>query len=499
MTKGRCIKLAIALAWILAMAWLVRYEAFPQWFVRSMDGYRDLLADGPLLMDSWMRVVFNDQQIGYSHTTMEMPEDDPDARYMLDNETVLDMNILGEMQRLRITANASLNGDYKLQRFRFGLSTDSKYMFRLDGYRVMGDIFEVVTDSPAGRREINVELPEDVIIHSPMLELSMSRMKPGEELTVRTLDPSTLGIIDVMVKAQRYEEIEHAGATIRTLVLSSEYQGTEMLTWLNDEGRLIRQQTPFGWMMEACTPEEAVAYSVDENDTDMLTAMAVPARGIIRTPRETTLLEVQLDDIRIPVEELASDRQVIIAHETNRVTMRLVQQQWPEDHVRAALPAAAQAYLKPSAFIQSDARLIKRQAERIVKQETDRAVRARLIGEWVYKHIEKDPTTSLPSALDVLKTMRGDCNEHTWLFTALARAAGVPARVCLGVVYMDGAFYYHAWPAVYLDDWIEMDPTLGQLTADATHIRLVEGEFVTQLKLMSVMGKLNIKILKSEP
>ena len=54
----------------------------------------------------------------------------------------------------------------------------------------------------------------------------------------------------------------------------------------------------------------------------------------------------------------------------------------------------------------------------------------------------------------------GDCNEHTVLFVALARALGLPARTAVGLVYLDGSFYYHAWPEVWLGEWVAVDPDL---------------------------------------
>ena len=65
--------------------------------------------------------------------------------------------------------------------------------------------------------------------------------------------------------------------------------------------------------------------------------------------------------------------------------------------------------------------------------------------------LEKKPTVSLPSAREVLRTRVGDCNEHTVLYVAMARALGLPARIAVGLVYLRGAFYYHAWPEVYVD------------------------------------------------
>jgi transglutaminase-like putative cysteine protease len=73
----------------------------------------------------------------------------------------------------------------------------------------------------------------------------------------------------------------------------------------------------------------------------------------------------------------------------------------------------------------------------------------------------------VPVAAEVLRRMSGDCNEHTALYVALARAAGIPSRVALGLVYEDGFFCYHAWPEIYAGRWIAVDPTLGQFPADA--------------------------------
>ena len=70
----------------------------------------------------------------------------------------------------------------------------------------------------------------------------------------------------------------------------------------------------------------------------------------------------------------------------------------------------------------------------------------------------------------------GDCSEHTLLLVALARAAGLPARELSGLVYasdFEQRFVWHAWAEVAVDGrWWAVDPTFGQVPADATHIKL---------------------------
>ena len=49
---------------------------------------------------------------------------------------------------------------------------------------------------------------------------------------------------------------------------------------------------------------------------------------------------------------------------------------------------------------------------------------------------------------DLLATLEGDCTEHARLFTVLARAAGIPAREVVGLVYLGDeaqAFGPHMW------------------------------------------------------
>jgi transglutaminase-like putative cysteine protease len=79
----------------------------------------------------------------------------------------------------------------------------------------------------------------------------------------------------------------------------------------------------------------------------------------------------------------------------------------------------------------------------------------------------------------VLKTMRGDCTEHSLLTATLLRALGIPARRIDGVVYLkndDGvpALYWHEWVEAWIGEWVQVDPTFGQDIADATHFAVGE-------------------------
>jgi transglutaminase-like putative cysteine protease len=163
----------------------------------------------------------------------------------------------------------------------------------------------------------------------------------------------------------------------------------------------------------------------------------------------------------------------------------------------------AERYLAPAPLIESDAPEIRAEAERAVAgaDAGDPRARAERLTRYVNALLEKKPTVSIPSAREVLRTRVGDCNEHTALYVAMARAAGIPARISVGLVFMRGAFYYHAWAEVYIREsatrgyWLPVDPTLNQFPADATHIRFTRGGLDRQAAILPLIGRLKMTVV----
>jgi transglutaminase-like putative cysteine protease len=157
-------------------------------------------------------------------------------------------------------------------------------------------------------------------------------------------------------------------------------------------------------------------------------------------------------------------------------------------------------FLEPEPLIQSDDPRIVAAADRYSERrpyirQNPRRVAERL-NRAVHDLLEKEITISVPSAVQVLESRRGDCNEHTVLYVALARALGLPARTAVGLVYLNGSFYYHAWPEVWLDEWVAVDPTFGQAPADAAHLRFAVGGLAQQVEIARLIGRLNIEVIQ---
>ena len=164
---------------------------------------------------------------------------------------------------------------------------------------------------------------------------------------------------------------------------------------------------------------------------------------------------------------------------------------------RYTLPASdtgLSADLEPEPLIPSGNPRIRAQARAILGRERDPARAAELLLHWVVSQVAPNAAARLPSAVQVLARRRGDCNEHTLLYVALARAVGLPAHSAAGLLLVDGRFYYHAWAEVYLGDWVAVDPTFGQFPADAARVRFTSGGLARQVELTRLIGRLKLEV-----
>jgi len=495
-------RVCVIIFWAVMTGWLIRYEAFPQWFPGTVTTYRALFEKGPLILDSWMQITFEDMPIGYTHTWVDSHVESQTESYTVRNQTILNLKLMGEEKRINVSAGATLDAQYHLESFFTVLLSDS-YSTRIDGQKIDAGLFKVRVQTPSGEREVSLSVPEDVMIYSPITEMAIQQLTPGQSLRLRVLDPVSMTVSEVTAQALRNEILHHAGRDEETTVLRLTYQGLETLSWVDRKGRVLQQKTPFGWTMKTCSADEILTSKQHITKTvDMLSAMAVPCRGKVANPRSCRKLTLQLNGFSLDPEALASHRQIIEPRQSAPIQLTILAQPEPKQicTLGVAVPAECRPYLAPSLSVQSDHPDIIQQAKTIIGSRTDSFEAANAIFHWVYDNIEKRPTVSLPSALDVLRKKEGDCNEHTYLFVALARAAGLPARINVGLVYggvegYENAFYYHAWPSVYVGEWVEMDPTLGQTVVDATHISLVKGELASQMKLLGLLGQVSVDIL----
>jgi hypothetical protein len=500
-TFTRPLAFLVAAAWLVTMAALVSRsygQASPANLATDLARYGSTAV--------WRGVYYRGEKIGFTVSETRRTGDG----FELQEDGRLQMLLLGQDTAATIRTVARVDTAFMLRSFDFSLDPGTGPITVKGTLDKPGDTHRLTLaiDSGGSTRTETRELPE-----APVLSLNLSRLLatgglvPGTKHTRTVLDPATLQSAVMTVSVGDRGVVRAIDTVMPAFRVETDFRGLKTTSWVTDTGEVVREESPLGLMTIRETPERARGLAVPGRvQADLLQAAAVvpTMRGRIDDPRDVRRLRLRLDGADLPGEELTGAGQTAEANVIEIVDPRSLEP-GPRD-------ASVDRYLKPEPLLESDAPEIRAEAERAVRGAPDDRSRAERLTRYVNGLLDKKPTVSLPSAREVLRTKIGDCNEHTALFVAMARSIGMPARIAVGLVFMHGAFYYHAWPEVYIAEtgpstplgaggrglWLPVDPTLNQYPADATHLRLTRGGLDKQAVVLPLIGRLRMTVLDVE-
>lgn len=499
-TITRPLSYAAVAAWIVCMSVLVNRE-----YLRPSTANlaTDLARYGPTAM--WRGVYYRGEKIGFT-VSQTLRTDDG---FELQEDGRLQMSLLGATTAAIVHTTARVSEHFALRSFEFSLDPGTGPM------RITGNVDEgsvgsgrvklvvAIAARGAAPRSQTLELAEAPVL---MLNLWRTLASTGLEAGARhrwvVFDPATLRNSPVDVIVGRREVVRAGEAMVPAFRVDMAFGGLESTAWVTDTGEIVREESPLGLMTIRESPERAQALGVPSRvQTDLLRASAVVPvmRQRLDEPRDVRRLRVRLEGVALDgfdIDGVGQTRMDDVVEITDA-----------QSFVPGAADATANSYLTPEPLIESDDPDIRAEAERAVAGVSGNRLRAERLTRYVNGLLDKKPTLSLPSAREVLRTKVGDCNEHTALYVAMARAIGIPARIAVGLVFVrgaQGAFYYHAWPEVYLDErhgrgyWLPVDPTFNEFPANATHLRLARGGLDKQAAIVPLIGRLKMTVLDME-
>lgn len=502
----------ILVLWASAIAWLGARQG---WWLEQVS------AGGPAILapiESRLRVLVGEAPVG----EVTLLRTVTDTTVSTDIEAHLDLPLFGVSTPLDLEASmtqpsfADPTAGAEGATVRLTVRSGEQEM-TLDAALVDGALCGTV-ETAGETLPLDVPVDEQLMLAGMWAPLAnVPPLRAGERVALEGFDPLTLRAAPMILRGVGFERRTIDGETMDTRVVDIEGRGIGARVWLDDRGTLVRAETPIGLVLELASPQTAPAAS-ESADRDAARSVSTEASpGIAREALDgaealaralavfPTGQRPQRGAHRMVV--TVGDGLPVIADQRQRQDqagnwqLGAIADDPAAQHPQAGHPKASHPqpeHLAADAFIQSDHPRIRAQAETVLTDASTPTAQILALHDWVYEHLEKVPVASLPSALAVLDAQRGDCNEHTVLFAALARAAGLPTRIAVGLVWSEEleAFGYHAWPEVWTGDhWWATDPTLGQLQADATHIKLIEGSVLAWRELMTYLGRIRIDVL----
>ncbi len=451
--------------------------------------------------DTWMGVYTaskdgGESRIGHLHLTSRpaIRGGKPGVTYGMTFK--LATKILDIRSEILLDGSAWVTDAAGLSEFQFSVDSQGRHAIQAAGIVEDGKL-TVEIDTAGERFPITFPVGPDLLVQSNFgaTTVNLPALEIGDEVLIDAFDLLTLTKGKARIECIGTEVLTYGGEEILTKILTTTLSGMTTKTWVTLDEEIMRVETPVGFTLRRISEEEAFTELNSGEMTEILDQVAIRPTGL-KPFRGAKRMRFRINDLpqssQIPsgtIQKHLGGREYLI--ETPLP---------PEGPVELGEDPAHAPYLTGDPFIQVDNKRIASHTRSVVGAAEGPWEKSRRIYNWLYKNILKTPVLSLPSALDVLQSREGDCNEHTILFTAMSRTARVPTRVAIGVVWSEelNGFYYHAWPEVFAGHWVPMDPTLGQEIADATHIKLFEGSIQTWPKLTPFLGQLQIEVMEIE-
>lgn len=267
--KQTAVRITITLVWLVCMLLLLRFEAYPELFTQTLRGYSGVLDETILMREAWSRILVNEIPAGYSHTSMNV-SDENEANIEIHNRTLMKAAVAGQPFKINIHATLTLDPDYDLLQFDSAVAAQGM-SFRVTGKRTTPGVYAITTFTGELSTKRTIEIPRDVVLYSPMSLLALRKLKLGQELTIKTLDPISMTSTHVLVKAVKHETVTIDSKEREATLLLSNYHGIQLKSWIDQNGAILRQETPLGWVIETCSSETALdAAAGDTSPPELL-------------------------------------------------------------------------------------------------------------------------------------------------------------------------------------------------------------------------------------
>jgi hypothetical protein len=471
---------------------------------------------GVLVLDVWDVAQVEDGKIGYAHTSVHQLERDGQkilrtlAEWNLDAQRFqkrIQLQIVSGMDEtpagkvLGVSFHQQLGRDRKLT--KAGPVANGQLRLILDGKQLLKPI-------PWDDRVVG--------LHRQLRLFQEKKVKPGDSFDYLSFEATIDRMVRISVRVKDYEEVDLLGGKKKRLLRTEtqmekieSFEPPPLVLWLDEDLLPARYQVEMPGLglvtFYRTTRAGATAPGPVAKLTDIGINTFVRLNQRIAKPYAipTLVYRVTIKGDKNAGTAFARD---------DRQQVKNVQGQTFELHVRAGRPPQpgeegkeppGEEFLQSSYFITSADVKVQEHTRRAIGTEPDPWQKALRIEKWVHEHMHGRSDEALAPADHVARTLEGDCTEYAMLTAAMCRAAGVPARTAVGLIYADvddgPVFAFHMWTEVWVAGrWIGLDATRGQGRVGATHLKITDQSWhdtrsmTPLLPVLRVLGKVSIEV-----
>jgi hypothetical protein len=478
--------------------------------------------------DVWDAVYLEGAKAGSFHTVVR--EVERDGRKLLAATQTMQLNVKreGSVVELRVETGTEETPDGKVvavSQTTFTGKGKVTQTGRVEDGRL------VIRSSP-GDEVVKAPWDDGVLGQARQEDLFRDRkVKPGDHFSYTSYELSLQAVTTLRVEVKGYEEVdmleENKGKVTRVkrsllrteatpdkvMVGGRPMQLPGMTAWLDDDRAVVRSELELPglgrftlYRTSKAVAEQAGAAT--ERLPDLLTTTLVPLDKSIdhsRTAKEIVYRVVLKGDDDPAAAFTHDDRQEAknLKDGACELRVRAVREPAPGEKDNGA----GDEFLKSTYFLDADNPNVKGLARKAVGDESDAWRKALRVEKWVHDHMTVSTGVNYVPASQTATDLRGDCRQHGMLAAAMCRAAGLPARTALGLVYTEDekkgpVLAFHMWTEVWVKgQWMGLDATLGEGGVGADHIKLADhawGDTQPMAPLLAVtrvMGRMSAEVV----
>lgn len=450
--------------------------------------------DAPPLSERWFGIYLNSERVGFYRQRIDKIDDG----YRLSGSGSIRMKVMSfakeaSMSETFLTTKTLALRSFDVEQTINGTSS------HVSG-KVSGSAIHLKSESDGKTIDKTIKFKGDVY-PGPALNLYplLRSVTSGATYKIQEFDPEELKIKEVQITVLGEEKTSDGQAALK--LRNNLYPFVNNDIWVDRDGNTLEESVREGLVTTKAESPAALAAFISSwalAKQDLIYDFSlVRAQPPIKDPKKLTGLAIEINNWNDGLPLLQEGGQQAEKAGNGRVVIRTGSlAKLPKE---AAAQKAAVAYTAPADKIESDAPEIIEQAKLLAKEtkNTDELIKS--LASWTAAWLH-DTVDDGGSATASYKLKSGNCQTHARLYTALARAAGIPTRFVSGLVLLDGkGFLYHSWAESFINGrWVSVDPTYDQVPADPTHIKLFEGHLPENMApIIAIIGRIRITVLET--
>lgn len=448
-------RLAIIL-WLVILAWN------PAVLARSVQGASD---EGET---RWYSIRLGEETVGYVKETGSRVQQAGRWYWKSATESKIVLRRLGQ--------KVEMNVSYEHLETDDGLLKKITAERLLAGSRVRTEI-EVEEDrvkikNITGNQVFSREIPASGRLLGPVGigRLTVEKLKkPGDKVEYRTI----LAELAQVISGERTlsgEEVVDCGRnkmTAKKVIDRISQIETTRQVWLDGGGNEVKavEPSPLGDIVTCLSSEQEVMEAMAASRGQEQFFQSSLIRANVRLPQarglDRVVVRLKHSHPELGWPDLASEYQKILENSGEVKVLELDRVPLRSSFDGQLSAEEKKPYLEANTYIDISDPEIKRIAKEVAGREKNVFQKALKLRDWVSRNLAFDAGFVFAPASEVMKAKKATCAGYAALLAALLRAAGMPSRYLMGVVYANGIWGGHAWVEGWLEGrWVPLDAAL---------------------------------------